>query len=102
MQNMKSSPETLVPKVPARIPLTSAQTEENKNTTSGNSRRYHYSISALYALWPFAWKHTLVLPFPPRFIVKHRHRINVQVMNHLLKIFGVLLGFFSFYLLAGA
>lgn len=98
IQGMRNSPETLVQKVPMHIPQAMTEKDENPASVSGISKRYHYSISALYAFWlslgSILWFYLLT-----KFIVKHRHRINVHVLNHMLKIFGALLGFFSFYLL---
>ncbi|MGC8864803.1 MAG: LysE family translocator [Bacteroidales bacterium] len=89
--------ETLTSHLPARIPTTekdSPQPEAQKEA----SRKYHYAISALYAFWlslgSILWFYLFA-----RVIVKSRHRINVQLINHLLKGFGVILALFSIYLL---
>ncbi|MDK2910236.1 MAG: hypothetical protein PWR20_1803 [Bacteroidales bacterium] len=85
------SPENITPANPQ-------STEEWKDNNKANSRRYHYAISALFAFWlsigSVVWFFLLT-----KFIVKKRHHINVQILNHLLKAFGVVLGLISIYLM---
>lgn len=90
-------PETLTSLLPARVPTTKEGNHQIL-THARASRNFHYAISALYAFWlslgSILWFYLFA-----RIIVKSRHRINVQIINHLLKGFGVILALFSFYLL---
>lgn len=73
--------------------------EKQENTNAHKySRRYHYLISALYALW-LSLGSVLWFYLFTKFIINHRQRINIHLLNYLLKIFGVILGLFSFYLM---
>lgn len=89
--------ETLSIRLPARIPSEETQ-NEHPDSSLQTSRKYHYAISALYAFWlslgSIFWFYLFA-----KVIVKSRQKINIQVINHLLKGFGIILGLFSLYLL---
>ncbi len=62
-----------------------------------NQRTYHYTLSALYAgflsIGSIIWFYMLAW-----FIIRNRHRINIRLLNNIIKALGLVLCLFSVYL----
>jgi threonine/homoserine/homoserine lactone efflux protein len=78
----------------------SAHPEKVENSTElslKDQRAYHYTLSALYAgflsIGSIIWFYMLAW-----FIIRNRHRINIRVLNNIIKALGLVLCFFSVYL----